>query len=73
MSFDSGSDGSPSYTPSIFERIISTSISIIVAINPDSSSLSVNISSVTDTVSFSLTIGMTPASSITRMQLRWFR
>ncbi len=47
--------------------------SIMVATKPDSSSLSVNISSVTLTASFSFTIGMTPFSSITAMQFRWFR
>ena len=41
--------------------------------SPDSSSLSVNISSVTLTVSFSFTIGMTPLSSITLMHERWLR
>ena len=45
----------------------------MVAIRPDSSSLSVNISSLTEMVSFSFTMGITPFSSITAMQLRWFR
>ena len=54
-------------------RIISASTSIIAAIRPDSSSLSVNISSVSEIVSFSLTIGITPFSSITDMQCCWFR
>ena len=51
----------------------SVSASIMVAMSPDSSSLSVNISSVTLTVSFSLTMGITPLSSITPMQARWLR
>ena len=41
---------------------------IIAATIPESSSLSVNISSVTEIVSFSLRIGITPFSSITVMQ-----
>ena len=48
------------------------SASIIWAIRPLSSSLSVNISSVTLTVSFSLTMGSTSFSNITFMQARWF-
>ena len=47
--------------------------SIMAEMSPDSSSLSVNISSVTLTVSFSLTMGMTPFSIITRMHERWLR
>ena len=53
--------------------MIKACTSIIVAIKPDSSSLSVNISSVTLTVSFSFTIGITPFSNITIIQFRWFR
>ena len=53
--------------------MMSASASIIAAMRPDSSSLSVNMSSVTLTVSFSLTIGTTPFSSITAMQARWLR
>ena len=49
------------------------SASIIDATRPESSSLSVNISSVTLTVSFSLMIGTTSWASITSMQARWFR
>ena len=41
---------------------------VICAMRPESSSLSVNMSSVTDTVSFSFTMGSTPFSSITRIQ-----
>ena len=48
-------------------------MSIMEAMRPDSSSLSVNISSETDTASFSFTMGITPLSSITLMQLRWLR
>ena len=58
---------------STFLNMIKACTSIIVAIKPDSSSLSVNISSVTLTVSFSFTIGMTPFSNITIIQFRWFR
>ena len=50
---------------------MSVSACIIWAMRPLSSSLSVNISSVTQTVSFSLTMGSTPFSSITLMQARW--
>jgi len=53
--------------------MMSVSQSIIDAMSPDSSSLSVNISSVTLTVSFSFTMGMTPFSSITVMHERWLR
>ena len=60
-----GSLGFPSY--------IKASAPIMVAIMPESSSLSVNINSVTDTVSFSLTMGMTPFSSMTSMQCFWLR
>ncbi len=45
----------------------------MAATSPESSSLSVNISSVTEMVSFSLTIGSTPLASIVSMQLRWLR
>ena len=53
--------------------MISACVSIIEAMRPDSSSLSVNISSVTEMVSFSFTIGITPFSSMTVMQFFWFR
>ena len=59
--------------PSTLERIIRVSASIMEATRPDSSSLSVNISSVTLTVSFSLMMGTTSWASITSMQARWFR
>ena len=59
--------------PSTLDRIIRVSASIIEATRPESSSLSVNISSVTLTVSFSLMIGTTSWASITSMQARWFR
>ncbi len=49
------------------------SADIIVETIPDSSSLSVNINSVMEMVSFSLTMGMTPAASITSMQFFWLR
>lgn len=68
-----GSLGFPSYIPSMLLRIIKASAPIMVAIMPESSSLSVNINSVTDTVSFSLTMGMTPFSSMTSMQCFWLR
>ena len=68
-----GLEGEPLYMPSILLSMINACISIMEAIIPESSSLSVNISSVTEMVSFSFTIGMTPFSSITIMQLRWFR
>ena len=45
---------------------------IICAMSPESSSLSVNISSVIESVSFSFTMGMTPSASITSMQCCWF-
>ena len=45
----------------------------MAAMSPDSSSLSVNISSVTLIVSFSLTIGITPLAIITVMHERWLR
>ena len=45
----------------------------MAATSPESSSLSVNISSVTEMVSFSLTIGITPLASMISMQLRWLR
>ena len=54
-------------------RIMSASAFIMAATSPESSSLSVNISSVTEMVSFSLTIGSTPLASIVSMQLRWLR
>ncbi|OPZ98010.1 MAG: hypothetical protein BWY72_01003 [Bacteroidetes bacterium ADurb.Bin416] len=54
-------------------RMIKASVSIMVAMRPESSSLSVNINSVTDMVSFSLTTGMTPFSNMTVMQFFWFR
>ena len=54
-------------------RMMSASAFIMAATSPESSSLSVNINSVTATVSFSLTIGTTPAASIASMQLRWLR
>ena len=50
-----------------------TCASIMEAISPESSSLSVNISSLTEMVSFSLTMGITPFSSITVMQFFWLR
>ena len=59
--------------PSMLLRIISASACIMAATSPESSSLSVNISSVTEMVSFSLTIGITPLASMTSMQLRWLR
>ena len=59
--------------PSMLLRIMSASASIIVAINPDNSSLSVNINSVMETASFSLIIGITPAASIVAMQFFWLR
>ena len=59
--------------PSILLKMMSASAPIIAATRPESSSLSVNISSVTEIVSFSLTIGTTPAESIASMQLRWLR
>lgn len=59
--------------PSTLVSRTSASAPIIVESSPESSSLSVNINSVTATVSFSLTIGTTPFSSITRMLLRWLR
>jgi len=65
--------GSPVYMPSTLLSMISMSAFIIDATSPDSSSLSVNISSVTLTVSFSLTMGITPFSIITRMHERWLR
>ncbi len=46
--------------PSTFESKMSPSMSNIDAISPASSSLSVNMSSVTEITSFSFTIGMTP-------------
>ena len=57
----------------MLDRRISESAFIIWAMRPESSSLSVNISSVTDTVSFSLTIGNTSFSSITVIQACWLR
>ena len=48
-------------------------MSIIVAMSPESSSLSVNISSVSDVVSFSFTIGMTPCCNMADMQFFWLR
>ena len=68
ITVEDGSDGLPLYIPSILLRIIKASIPIMVAISPESSSLSVNISSLTEIVSFSLTMGMTPFSSITVIQ-----
>lgn len=59
--------------PSMLLRIMSASAFIMAATSPESSSLSVNISSVTEMVSFSLTIGSTPLASIVSMQLRWLR
>ena len=53
--------------PSTLVRMTNVLQSIMAAMSPDNSSLSVNISSVTLTVSFSLTIGMTPLASITLM------
>ena len=52
ITVEDGSDGLPLYIPSILLRIIKASIPIMVAISPESSSLSVNINSVTDIVSF---------------------
>ena len=46
----------------------SKSTLIISAISPDNSSLSVNINSVIDSVSFSFTIGTTPSLNITSIQ-----
>ena len=68
-----GAPGIPSQMPSTLVSRTSASAPIIVESSPESSSLSVNINSVTATVSFSLTIGTTPFSSITRMLLRWLR
>lgn len=59
--------------PSMLLKISSASTPIIAATSPDSSSLSVNINSVTEIVSFSFTIGITRAESIASMQLRWLR
>ena len=68
----SGDEGLPLYMPSMLLRMMSVSTRIISAMRPESSSLSVNMSSVMERVSFSLTIGMTPSLSITSMQFFWF-
>ena len=73
ITVEDGSDGLPLYMPSILLRIIKASIPIMVAISPESSSLSVNINSVTDIVSFSFTMGITLFSSITSIQCFWLR
>ena len=73
ISLDCGSAGLPVKMPSMLLSMIRRSTPIIVAISPESSSLSVNISSVTLTVSFSLTMGTTPLSSMTLIHARWLR
>ena len=73
ISCEAGSEGLPVNRPSILLSIISLSAFIIAAISPDSSSLSVNISSVIDTVSFSFTIGTTPWRSMASIQFFWLR
>ena len=73
ISSAAGSSGWVVKMPSIFESRMSVSACIICAIRPESSSLSVNISSVTETVSFSLTMGRTLFSSITVIHACWLR
>ena len=59
--------------PSMLLRMMRQCAFSIDAMRPLSSSLSVNISSVTLTVSFSFTMGITPLASITSMHARWLR
>ncbi|MGD8680567.1 MAG: hypothetical protein PVJ33_09385 [Lysobacterales bacterium] len=69
----SGSSGSPSNTPGTVLSRHSRSAPTMPASKPASSSLSVNISSVIETTSFSLTTGTMPALSRLSIQPRMFR
>ena len=67
------SSGSPSYTPGTVLSRHSRSALTMPASRPASSSLSVNISSVTDTTSFSLITGTMPAVNNASIQPRILR